>query len=47
MADDIGLAGEAPLQGAQRHHDDVVLVVPKLDLALRCEHADDLAARRS
>ena len=40
---DVGVAGDAPLQRAQRHDDQVVLVLAETRLTLRRQQADDLA----
>src|SRR3546814_18132573 len=44
-SDLILIAGEAALDGLQRHDDDVVLVVAEAALAARGKHADHLACR--
>ena len=41
---DVAVAGDAALEGGERHHDDIVLVLAEARRALALKHADDLAA---
>jgi hypothetical protein len=41
---DVAIAGDAALEGGERHQHDIVLVLAEAGCALRLQQADDLAA---